>query len=290
MDKITEDIIRDVKMIPPMSKTATELLNITMDESHTIDDIVKVVASDPMLAGQLLKIANSAVYARRTAVDSIATAVSYLGNKLVVGIALGASCACIYESELQGYESSEGDLWMHSLRTAIAAKELAKYTNKTVDSNVAYTAGLLHDIGKAVLSAYLIDKLDEVREIFATSVPSDFLNVEKSLIGVNHCEIGAILGQHWNLPQVIKSVIQFHHHPHLAPEKFRAICFTVHLADTVAMMAGNGTGVDTLHYSLDDSYDQYVNIDRNELDRMLLMLGLEFGKTASALDETKIND
>ena len=289
MDDIINKIIRDVKMIPPMSRTASELLNVTMDESHTVDDIVKVVASDPMLAGQLLKIANSAAYARRTVVDSIATAVSYLGNKLVVGIALGASCACIYESELKGYESSQGDLWMHSLRTAIASKEFAKYTDKRVDSNVAYTAGLLHDIGKAILSAYLADKLDEVREIFAATVPSDFLQVEKKLIGVDHCEIGEILGKHWNLPDTIKSVIKFHHHPHLAPADYKPICFTIHLADTVAMMAGNGTGVDSLHYSLDTSYDQYVHIDRNELDRMLLMLGLEFGKTASALDETKKN-
>ena len=287
MDDIVNKIIRDVKMIPPMSRTASELLNVTMDESHTVDDIVKVVASDPMLAGQLLKIANSAAYARRTVVDSIATAVSYLGNKLVVGIALGASCACIYESELEGYESSEGDLWLHSLRTAIASKEFAKYTAKNVDTNVAYTAGLLHDIGKAILSAYLMDKLDEVREIFASSVPADFLQVEKQLVGVNHCEIGEILGKHWNLPDTIKYVIRYHHHPHLAPADYRAICYTIHLADTVAMMAGNGTGVDSLHYSLDTSYDQYVHIDRNELDRMLLMLGLEFGKTASALDETK---
>ncbi len=288
MDDIVNKIIRDVKMIPPMSRTASELLDLTMVESHTVDDIVKVVASDPMLAGQLLKIANSATYARRTAVDSIATAVSYLGDKLVVGIALGASCACIYESELKGYESSEGDLWLHSLRTAIASKEFAKFTSKKVDPNVAYTAGLLHDIGKAVLSAYLAEKLDEVREVFASSEPKDFLEVEKKLVGVDHCEIGAILAKHWNLPDTIKSVVRYHHHPHEAPAEYKPLCFTIHLADTVAMMAGNGTGVDTLHYSLDLSYDQYIEIDRNELDRMLLMLGLEFGKTASALDETKI--
>lgn len=287
MNDITEKIIRDVKMIPPMSKTATELLNITMDESHTVDDIVRVVASDPMLTGQLLKIANSAVYARRNAVDSIATAVSYLGNKLVVGIALGASCACIYEAKLEGYESESGDLWLHCLRTAIASKEFAKYTGKKVDANVAYTAGLLHDIGKAILSVYLADKLVEIREIFADSAPKDFCEVEKKLAGVDHCELGVILGKHWNLPETIKSVIRYHHHPALAPQEYRAICYTVHLADTVAMMAGNGTGVDTLHYSLDNSYDQYIDIDRNELDRMLLMLGLEFGKTSTALGESK---
>lgn len=287
MNDITDKIIQEVKMIPPMSKTATELLNITMDESHTIDDIVRVVASDPMLTGQLLKIANSAAYARRNAVDSIATAVSYLGNKLVVGIALGASCACIYEAKLEGYESEDGDLWLHSLRTAIASKEFAKYTNKAVDANVAYTAGLLHDIGKAILSVYLADKITEIREIFASSVPKDFLEVERKLAGVDHCILGEILGRHWNLPDTIKDVIRHHHHPAGAPKEHQAICYTVHLADTVAMMAGNGTGVDTLHYSLDNSYDKYVKIDRNELDRMLLMLGLEFGKTASALDETK---
>ncbi len=287
MEDIINRIIRDVKTIPPMSKTANELLAVTMDESHTLEDIVQVVASDPMLAGQLLKIANSAAYARRTAVDSIATAISYLGNKLVVGIALGASCACIYETELKGYESSEGDLWEHSLRTAIASKEFAKFTRNKLDSNVAYTAGLLHDIGKAILSAYLADKIDEVREIFASSVPNDFLEVEKSLVGVNHCEIGDMLGLHWNLPDKIRSVIKYHHHPHNAPTEFKPICYTVHLADTVAMMAGNGTGVDTLHYSLDNTYEEYVSLERNELDRMLLMLGLEFGKTSSAIDENK---
>ena len=287
MPDIRKKIVEEVRVIPPLSKTANDLLRVTQKEDYGISEVVEVVGNDPMLTGQLLKIANSAALARRNPVETILDAVSYLGNKLVLGIALGASATSIYEPKLVGYESSEGSLWLHCLRTAIVSKEIAKYTNNKVDSSAAYTAGLLHDIGKAVLSVHLKERLSELRELFSKSSPQDFCQTEREIIGVDHCQIGELIGSHWNLPKSLKNVIVYHHTPKLAPEEFKPLCYTIHISDMIAMMAGSGTGVDSLHYPFDVNYEQYITIDRTELDRLILQMNIEFAKTSDAINEAK---
>lgn len=285
--KISAKILKEVKVIPPLSRTAAELIQVLDSERHTIDDVVDVVSCDPMLAGQLLKISNCAAFARRNPVDTISGAVSYLGDKLVVGIALGATASSIYDAPLDGYEGKSGVLWLHSLRTAIAAREISKYTDKTVTSGVAYTSGLLHDIGKAVLSVHLRDKTEDIVKLIEENPQVDFCEAERKFCGVTHCDIGLLLAQHWNLPDSLKTVIEFHHTPSEAPDRYKALCYVSHLADMVAMMAGTGTGTDTMRYTFDSNYIDFINIDRHELDRMLLVLGIEFGKTESAIEDIK---
>lgn len=281
---ISEKIIQQVKVVPPLSRTASDLLLVLENPDHTINDVVQVISSDPMLVGQLLKIANCAAFARRTPVDSIGGAVSYLGDKLVVGIALGASAGKLYDAPLKGYEGRSGILWAHSLRTAVAAREIAKYTSGKVGSGVAYTAGLLHDIGKALLSIHLEERGKDIYRLIESD-HLDFLEAERRIAGADHCEVGELVARHWNLPESLHQAIMLHHDPSKAPEAHRPLCYVIHLADTVAMMAGAGTGLDTLRYGFVADYESYVQIGRDDLDRLLLVVGMDCDRMDKALGE-----
>lgn len=284
MSSISEKIIAQVKVVPPLSRTAMDIIALLDNPNHTLDDVVGVVSSDPMLVGQLLKIANCAAFARRNPVDSIGGAVSYLGDKMVVGIALGASASRIYDEPLKGYEAGKGALWLHCLRTAIASREIAKHSAGRVTGGVAYTAGLLHDIGKAILSLHLEDKIADILTLIEHD-HLDYLAAERKIAGADHCEVGYLLAKHWNLPASLACVVSHHHDPEKAPEECRPLCYTVHLADMVAMMAGVGTGTDILRYNFVTDYEKYINITRDDLDRLLLMVGIEFGKVEQAFAE-----
>lgn len=283
MPTIIEKILQQVKRVPPLSRTASDLISLLDKPDHTLDDVVGVVSSDPMLVGQLLKVANCAAFARRSPVESIGAAVSYLGDKMVVGIALGSSAGQLYDSPLKGYESESGSLWLHSLRTAIAGREIARFSQGCVTGGVAYTAGLLHDIGKALLTMHLEGRGQEVMDIIEKD-NVDFLEAERRVAGTDHCAAGKMLAEHWNLPLSLQNAIALHHTPEQATEEFRPICYTIHLADMVAMMAGMGTGVDTLRYRFTADYEKYITIARDDLDRLLLMVGIEFGKVEKALN------
>lgn len=284
MSDLSQKIIEQIRVIPPLSRTASQLITVLEEPDHTVDEVVRVVSSDPMLVGQLLKVANCAAFARRSPIESIGGAVSYLGDKMVIGIALGASAARIYDAPLKGYDADAGSLWLHCMRTALASRELSKFTSGAVTSGVAYTAGLLHDIGKAILSIHLEERVSEIFELMEND-GEDFLAAEQKVVGVDHCEIGCLLGQHWNLPKSIQQVIAYHHNPVKASDEYKPLVYIVHMADMVAMLAGVGTGIDTMHYPFVGEYEQYVNLTREDFDRLMLMISIESERINRALED-----
>ena len=109
--------------------------------------------------------ANSAAYCRGQPVTTISRAVLLMGEMMVVGVAICVSTSIIFQRPLDGYESPEGELWEHSLRSAIACRELAKFTKGKVNPGLAFTAGLLHDIGKSIISEFLVGSTKEMTDL-----------------------------------------------------------------------------------------------------------------------------
>jgi len=110
-----------------------------------------------------------------------------------------------------GYSLCKGGIYHHAINTAIIAEKLADLTGKTPPS-LAYTAGLLHDIGKVVLDQYIYEdlplfyrKLNEERK--------ELIEVEKDMLGIDHTEAGNELAHSWSLPESLIETITYHHNP-----------------------------------------------------------------------------
>lgn len=282
---IVDKILDEIRFIPPLSSTTLELLQMVAIPDHTIMQVANVVSTDPLLAGQILKVANSAALARRIAVETIDDAVSYLGDKMVTGIALGASASQIYDAPLEGYEATSGALWTHCLNTAIASRRIAEHARSRLTGGVAYTAGLLHDIGKALLSIHLRDRAADLTDILLKPDCVDFLATEQRIIGTDHTQVGEILARHWKLPESLCSAIRFHHTPSEAPLEHRELVYLVHLGDIVSMMSGEGTGADSLQYPIDPKYVDFVDIDRQVLEKLLLQTWVEYSRSHEAMGD-----
>ena len=280
-----EDIRAKIKKMPLFSNSAMRLLEVTNDPKHDLQDVVKVLEADNVLTAQVLKAVNSAAFALVEPVHSISRAASFLGDKTIVGLAIGHSQGQVYQRELDGYESPAGALWEHSLRAAIAARELAAYTNGVVSPEVAYTAGILHDIGKSVISEFLGGNAKSMLEFTDASQEHDFLGAERDAIGIDHCAAGAELATHWRLPKEFREVCAHHHAPGAAEIHMRPLVYVVHLGDAVAMMGGSATGADGMQYRLDDGYAEFVKMDGDTLSTIMLKVLLEFEKTKSMLAE-----
>ena len=95
-------------------------------------------------------------------------------------------------------------------------------------------------------------------------------------LGMEHTEIGFALAQKWGLPASLQSVILHHHHPREAAEEHRALCYAVHVGDILAMMAGQGTGADSMQYKLDNDFEQYFHLTQDQLAMTLIEANEEF--------------
>jgi len=278
-----DEILQRVSNLPMLSSVASRLLTVIGDTKHSLKDVVSIVENDPALTARVLKIANSAAMSRGHEITTLSRAILQLGEKMVIGIAIGSCASQVYNRPLEGYESPEGELWDHSLLTAIASREISAYTERDVSPELSFTAGLLHDIGKSVISEFLRGNAEQMIQWLDTGNVEDFIQAERDLIGTDHAQVGMELAQHWSLPLPIIESIQFHHNPNEASGKFRDLVYVVHLGDIVAMLAGTSTGSDALAYKMDNNYTNSLKIKSGDIQKILLEAQQEFENTKSAI-------
>jgi len=278
------DILAAICEIPLLSPSASRLLQIASEEDYDINEIIDVVKCDSALTARLLKTVNSVAYGLVHQVTSIDRAVSYLGERLVAGIALEGSAKTLFNKELEGYEGPAGELWEHDLRTAVAAREIARHCQTDLSKDLAFTAGILHAIGKAVLSDFLHDSAAGLLTDIDSHDVKDYLEGERSILGMDHTEAGFELAKAWELPESLQMAIRYHHTPQQAPEEYRPLVYAVHLGCIIAMMSG-GHSSDALQYHLDKHYTDYFNITNEHIAMALLEVNESVGVIQSALSE-----
>lgn len=284
---IRDKILQAVKQAPMLSVSASRLMQVTAQPDYDIGDVIGVVRTDANLTARVLKVVNSAAFGLMTKISSLERAVTLLGERVVVGIAIGDSAGQLFNKTLKGYESAKGDLWRHDLRTAIASRLVAQKGQAGIPVDLAFTAGLLHDLGKAFLSDFLENTAGGILEQIDNQQADSYLEAETAVLGMNHTEAGEALAELWNLPAPLQAVIRHHHAPDQAPEEFKPLVYCVHLGDIVAMMGGCGTGADTLQYTLDPGYIRFIDLPPTALAEVMLEVEDEFGKIEGSLQDTK---
>ena len=270
------EILKNVQNLRPLSRSAVHLLELVNEARHNLREVIDIVKVDGVLTTHVLRVANSAAYARSVEITTVDRAVPVLGEDMIASIALGVCAHHLFDDELSGYAAERGALWQHSLRCAIAAREISSYTGETINADLAFTAGIIHDLGKAVISRYLEGHTSEMTAGADAGVFSDYLEAEQQTLGTDHAAVGSALAAHWNLPACLIEMMRHHHLPSHAPEACRTLVYTVHLGDFVAMMGGVGTGSDTMGYKLDSGYSNYVKISRRELECLMLKTAEEY--------------
>lgn len=282
-------IEEQIRVIPALSPVTSQLLDIISEPTHSLLDVVNVVETDAILTSIVLKTVNSAAYSLKTSVETVVDAVRFLGDSMVAGLAMKREKSGISDANLSGYLADADASWAHSLKTAIAARYYARnFCSGQVREGVAYTAGILHDIGKSLLSSLLpAENLKSVAD-------SEFLELEEELLGINHAEAGFMLAYSWKLPKAMCEVIRWHHSPSKASEEYRTLAYIIHLADITAMMSGSGTGVDTMRHSIDSDYVNYISVNDRSLELAFFEIQLEYNQTFKAIqacfDSGKVND
>ncbi len=279
-----QELQKIVTSVPMLSACASQLLQLTAQEDHGLVDVIELVRNDANLTARVLKIVNSAAFSLVKKVTSIDRAISYLGERIIVGVAIGDCAGKLFEKDLAGYESPEGTLWKHDLRVAIASREIVVQSGADISPELAFTAGLLHDIGKALISDYMQGSVTEAVELVSAEKPLNYLEAERELVGFDHTQAGYELAKAWQLPDELAEAILHHHEPANAQEEYRALVYAVHLGDNIAMLGGFGTGSDCMRYKLDNNYTDYIKLTPNTLATIMVNVDMEFDKLETSFN------
>lgn len=233
-----DDYINRVKRLPPAPTVLPKLLMLLNEPNIDSSRVVDLITYDPSLTASVLHACNSAFMAAGGPVDSLQEAVTRLGFQPVFQLVAAVSGTRALSPAQTGYGMEAGDLWKHSVTTAVAAQLIARKVGD--NDSVAFTGALLHDIGKVILSNALEHIYTKLIEETETN-QSALVETEKRLLGVNHAEVGGRLLARWKFPAHLVAAVWFHHNPSAAKPHVR-LASCIYLGDLIAHFLGHGYG------------------------------------------------
>ena len=232
----------DRDTLPSFPQVAAKLLEVSRDDTAPLEEVAKIVETDPGISIRVLELVNSACYGLSRKVTSLSDAVVTLGLDEIKKLALGIA---IFEKIFKTGHTKEFNrlmFWRHSLAVAVLSMKIAQkieYPNP----EEAYTAGLLHDVGKIFLD--LQGHRDYGKFIRNLSESTDLvIEKERSEIGLGHDDIGAFFCARWQLPENLVLAVKYHHQPfenHDLAEDEKQLIAIVCMADFLCWTQGMGS-------------------------------------------------
>jgi putative nucleotidyltransferase with HDIG domain len=196
--------------IPPFPKAARRVLMMLRDPGVALTRVAEVVSLDQALAGRVLRLANSAYFGLPRRINSVTEALVLLGFVNVRSVLISASVGHILFDGAKSYGLEPGVLWEHSVGVAYSSQILTRKIDVR-KYDVAFSAGLLHDIAKIVIDRSLKD--DAKADLLNAISSAGEIEAETDMLGASHAEIGGRICERWNLPIEIVEGVGFHHNP-----------------------------------------------------------------------------
>jgi len=264
--ELKKRIFSSLDDLPLMPQVAQKARKVVSDPKSSFSDLAMVIDTDQGIVTRVLKMANSPYYGMSGKISSVQHASVILGTKTLMEILTLACSSEILGSTLSGYDLDAGDLWKHSLATASGSQIIAKRLKPALAYD-AFSAGLIHDVGKIILDPYVLER-KEAFNTFAKDGTQSFLEAEKQILGFDHAELASEVCERWNIPSNIAKAIKYHHDPTLSNND--DLSYIVHMADAIAMMSGIGSGLDGMLYTMAENAMDVLRLNQEDLSIIMV--------------------
>ena len=206
---VLDDIVKNLQDLPSLPAVVMELLTSIDQDDVDISVLAMKVSHDQALTAKTLRLANSSLYALQVKVTTIQQAITFLGFQTTRNLITAAAVTgCFAQGQCPGF--SDKAFWRHSIASAVCCKVLAR--RMRFNQDYAFTAGLLHDIGRLVLVSRFPKQYQAVLA-HQRRTDTELLDAEREVMGVDHVVAGMALAEHWNFSNTMKMAIACHHDP-----------------------------------------------------------------------------
>ena len=272
-----QTIITKINSLKPIPQVAEQIMRIIASGDYSLQQLTEALHYDAAMTANLIRMANSTWFKRATPCETLHQAVVFLGVNEVVQLGLMSACGEALKSGQPGYQLARGQLFRYSVCSALVAKELA--ARKALgDPNMIYTAALLKDIGKIVLSQYVAEHFQRIEEVMGLK-GCDFQEAERAVIGIDHAELGGLLLKTWHFSETMIRIVESHHEPQKAGPSMTEAS-VVYLADVLCMMAGINDGTDGLDYTFYRDVVEQLQITSADMQHIMMDIPEKLEKIA----------
>lgn len=226
-----DELLAAVRDLPPLPSVVLELVQSLGNEELTAAQYSAKISRDQALTAKTLRLANSSFYGRGRQVRSVAEAIVVLGLRTVRGVVTAAGLSGAFRS-LPGFDHYA--FWRHSIASALCAQTLAVELGRD-DADLAFTVGLLHDIGRLALASAFAPAYAEVEQWRRANDCPDS-EAERTVLGIDHAEVGGLIARQWNFAPAMVDAIRQHHAPPAAAEV--TLTGMAHVTDAIAHALG----------------------------------------------------
>jgi putative nucleotidyltransferase with HDIG domain len=248
--KAADAIIASSTFLPATFELLPRLLLLLEEPEPDFERLGELIRIDPALTADILRLSNSAIVGGARRNESLSEAMSRLGLREVYRIVTEIVTAPLFKS-VAAAPYQPIDLWRHSLATAVASQVLARHLTPE-DPEVAFTAGLLHDIGKSLFSRVARADYQQLLQLCADQ-NMDVYAAELDEFGVDHAHIGARLLRAWKFSERIAAAIEAHHAPLEAKRGYGELAAIIYAANILAYRIGEGNGYPSYMASPDEN-------------------------------------
>jgi len=266
IDNKVRQKIANVRNLPTPPIVFHQIQKVLNDPKVSASQIASILAEDPAMSVKVLKLTNSAFYGLSREIDSVKQAVVIIGLEAVRNLVLSASVLDMFKQKDADQEFQE-IFWRHSLAVAVCGRLLARKVRSRgiIDPDGAFSAGLLHDVGKIIMCCFLPEEYAKFVAAREQDKESSTFLLEEKALGYNHCQVGAILGTQWKLPTRLIQAVSYHHHPQLSDED-DPTAYLIHIADFLARKAFAESENSPLDNTLNDGVAEYMEVSEEQLD------------------------
>ena len=228
LSRVSQEFVKTINELPQFPENITKINRLLNDPNSKLSDIAMSISSDISLTAELLHLVNSAAFALASPCHNIADAVKLVGIRGIKNLLFSIGSMSTLSP---GKDETKKEIWENAKKVAFFSYNLARNYCAS-DRNIvedSYICGLLHDIGKILFQTAHPNMLRDLKQrCCKKNIPIPVF--ELMIAGVNHGEIGALITERWNFPDVITNVIRYHHTPDMAPEEYKKLTSLVSLA------------------------------------------------------------
>ncbi len=204
-DNISQ-ILDHIQKLPSLPSLVIEILENFDNEKLDVATLAHKIACDQAIVARVMRVANSPFFGLSGQIGSIPEAISVLGFNNLRGLVMAASIINAFPQSGKDFDWTT--FWQHSIAAAACGKVLARHIG--LNPETAFTAGLLHDIGKLVMGVYFPQAFIQVNEYNDCST-YEALRAEQAAVGMDHAELGGEIAKRWCFPTEIREAIELHH-------------------------------------------------------------------------------